>query len=103
MTSIEVSRSLGAHRLGDWHDANNVWRTKLRLPAVVISTTTGEIVWKGVGEAEDINSPTKGLDFGVIIFESRNPEIEEFLDELVSVASNGLAEAIAPPPASPAE
>jgi hypothetical protein len=79
-------------------DANNVWRTDLKISAELLDLESGQVVWKGVGHAEDINSPRKPLDYGVVIVNQRNPEVIEYVDRLVDVATDGLARQLAGSP-----
>lgn len=67
----------------------NVWRTNLKILSEVIDTEKGNIVWKGVGFAEDLTT-RKTIATPIIIYNAINPEIEEFIDDMVRVAVNGL-------------
>ncbi|OHD62350.1 MAG: hypothetical protein A2101_02455 [Spirochaetes bacterium GWF2_52_7] len=71
-------------------DTYNVYRTNLKFIGELIDLRQKKIVWQGIGYAENINSPSRDLDLFLVIYNSRNPEIEEFLGELVAVAAQGF-------------
>jgi hypothetical protein len=61
----------------------------LKILSEIIDTENAKIVWKGIGFAEDIKT-SKTIDAGLFSYNARNPEIEEFIDNMVRVAVNGL-------------
>ena len=71
-------------------DANNVLRTNFKFIGELIDLKQRKIIWQGIGYAENINSPRRDLDLFLIILNDRNPEVEAFLGELVSVAAKGF-------------
>lgn len=71
-------------------DSNNVYRTNLKFIGELIDLKQRKSVWQGLGYAENINSPRRDLDLLLVIKNFKNPEIEEFLGEMVSVAANGF-------------
>jgi hypothetical protein len=91
----EKIRGVDSGRNGWVSDAKNVWRARLRCIAELIDTQTGKIAWRGVGEAENINSPRKDLDLGLVIHHQRNPDLDHFVPEMIEIAANGLARQIA--------
>jgi hypothetical protein len=91
----EKIRAVDSGRNGWVSDAKNVWRARLRCIAELIDTQTGRIAWRGVGEAENINSPRKDLDFGLVIQHQRNPDLDHFVPEMIDIAAKGVARQIA--------
>jgi hypothetical protein len=91
----EKIHAVDAGYSGTVSNANNVYRTDLKVSAELIDATLGRVVWKGVGHAENINSPRKDIDLGLIIFNQKNPEITEFIGPMVQTASEGVAGQIA--------
>jgi hypothetical protein len=75
-------------------DANNVWRTDLEFAAELINTQSKQTTWKGAAHAEHIHSPKKSADLGVVIINHRNPEMPEYIDEMVTTATQGVAQQI---------
>jgi hypothetical protein len=75
-------------------DANNVWRTDLEFAAELIDARSNQTAWKGAAHAEHIHSPKKSADLGVVIINHRNPEMPEYIDEMVTTATQGLAQQI---------
>lgn len=91
----EKIRGVDSGRNGWVSDANNVWRARLRCIAELIDARSGKIAWRGVGEAENINSPRKDLDFGLVIHHQLNPDLDHFVPEMIEIAANGLVRQIA--------
>ena len=74
------------------------WRTNLSLSAELIDAEKATIVWRGTGEAAHVNrgggkSTYSGL--GGLQVHHKNPKIASFLNELISVATSGVAREIA--------
>lgn len=92
--SLDIDRekihAVDAGYSGMVSDANNVYRTNLKFIGELIDIRQRKIVWQGIGYSENINSPRRPLDLFFIIKNQKNPEIESFLDELVSVAAKGF-------------
>lgn len=76
-------------------DASNVWRTDLRASAVLIDSSNGSVVWRGTAHAENISSKTRNLDLGVVIFNTRSPEISDSIGQLIQTLADGLSSQIA--------
>jgi PDZ domain len=79
---------------GTVNDANNVWRTDLDVPADLIDTQSKQVIWKGNGHAEHIHSPHKSRDYFFVIVNDKNPNIPEYVDEMIASAAKGLARQI---------
>lgn len=86
----EKIRGADSGYVGMVSDTYNVYRTNLKFIGELIDLKRRKIVWQGIGYAENINSPRRDLDLFLVIMNSRNPEIEEFLGELASVAAQGF-------------
>lgn len=77
------------------NDANNVWRSDLKLSVELIDTQLNKVVWKGNGHSEHIHSPKKGTDLFFVIINDRNAEMSEYIGQMVATAANGVARQIA--------
>ncbi len=92
--SLDIDRekinAVDAGYTGMVSDANNVYRTNLKFIGELIDIQNRKIVWQGIGYSENINSPRRPLDLFFIIKNQKNPEIETFLNELVTVAAKGF-------------
>lgn len=75
-------------------DAKNIWGNRLLVTAEVHDLAQGEIVWKGVGEANAITSRTSEVDFGLVKYNLRQPGAGAYSDQLVSKVANGIAREI---------
>lgn len=73
-------------------DATNVYRTNLKFIGELIDAKNKKIVWQGIGYSENISSPRRPIDLFFVIFNQKNPEVETFLSELITVASKGFVE-----------
>ncbi|MGE4545401.1 MAG: hypothetical protein AB7D06_14965 [Pedobacter sp.] len=97
--SLDIDRekihAVDAGYSGMVSDANNVYRTNLKFIGELIDIRQQKIVWQGIGYSENINSPRRPLDLFFIIKNQKNPEIESFLNELVSVAAKGFVSEMA--------
>jgi hypothetical protein len=71
-----------------------VWRTVCTIEAEVIAMETGTVLWKGMGQAENIVAP-RNRSLIVVEFQERTPPVDELLPELVAVATQGLAQQVA--------
>lgn len=91
----EKIRATDTGRTGWVSNASQVWRTRLKILAELIDTRTGSVVWRGTGAAENINSPRKDIDLGLMIVHQRNPEVDTFLEEMFDTAAEGTARQIA--------
>lgn len=93
--SREKIRAVDTGYTGWVSDAKNVWRTDLKISAVLIDSEYGNIIWEGFGGAENINSPRKDIDLGIVIMHQRSPGKECLAPEMVLTATEGLATQIA--------
>jgi hypothetical protein len=93
--SREKIRAVDTGYSGWVSDAKNVWRTDLKVSAELIDAKSGMVVWKGFGYAENVNSPRKDIDLGIVIVHQRNPEVNSFAPEMVQVVAEGIASQIA--------
>jgi hypothetical protein len=93
--SREKIRAVDTGYSGWVSDAKNVWRTDLKVSAELIDAESGRVVWEGFGSAENINSPRKDIDLGLVIVHQINPEVKSFAPEMVRVAAEGIATQIA--------
>jgi hypothetical protein len=89
--SREKARGSDTGYTGLVADANNVWRTDLRFTAELIDTQAKFVAWKGDGHAERIHSPKKDTDLFFVVLHDRNPEMPEYIAEMVVTATRGLA------------
>jgi hypothetical protein len=87
----EKIRAVDTGYSGMVSDANNVWRTKLKFIGELFDLENNSIAWQGIGYSENINSPKRGTDLFFVILEEKNPEVEEYLSEMVVSAVNGMA------------
>ncbi|WP_136799688.1 hypothetical protein [Desulfosediminicola ganghwensis] len=92
--SREKIRGVDTGYTGWVSDTNNVWRTNLIVLGELVDSQTGTVIWRGVGKAEYINSPRRDLDLGLVITHQRNPEIHEYLPQMVEVAAKGITQNI---------
>jgi hypothetical protein len=73
-------------------NADNLWRTKLKVLAELIDTKNGSVVWRGVGEAQHIQDGGPTLDFGlVIIHPGKGEEVETLAGRMITVVAEGIA------------
>lgn len=93
--SREKIRAVDTGYSGWVSDAKNVWRTNLKISAELIDAESGRAVWEGFGSAENVNSPRKDIDIGLVIIHQKNPEVESFAPEMVHIAAEGIASQIA--------
>lgn len=91
----EQIRAVDVGRSGTVSDANNVWRSRLRFDVELVDARTMAPVWRGVGSAENIDSPRRDVDFGVVVVQQRNPELETFVPEMLEAAAAGVAHQVA--------
>lgn len=76
-------------------NANNLWRTKLKVLAELIDTQNGVVVWRGVGEAQHIQDGGTTLDFGlVVIHPGKGEEVETLAGRMVTVVAQGIAKGV---------
>lgn len=94
----EKINAAAAGYTGTVSDANNVWRTDLKASAELLDASTGRVVWKGQGYAENISSKKRDIDLGIIIFNKRSPEVADYLGQLVQSVADGIAAQIAHQP-----
>lgn len=87
----EKIRGVDTGMTGMVSDAKNVYRSDLKIYAELIDVYNGVVVWKGVGHSENINSPRKDLDLILIIKHEIEPGVQAVVDELVKVATSGMA------------
>jgi hypothetical protein len=88
----ERIRAVDSGYSGWVNDTYNVWRTDLKILAEVLDTKERKVIWKGVGHAENINSPHRDIDLFLVIFHDKNPEMQEYLQAMINQATKGIAE-----------
>jgi hypothetical protein len=86
----EKVRAVDTGRSGVVHDAWNVWRARLRFTAEVLDASSGTVVWSGMGEAEDVKSPRRDLDLGLVVLQKGVADLDTYLPEMCQVAATGL-------------
>ena len=87
----ERIRAADSGYTGVVNDANNTWRTDLKLVATLIDTKSKQVEWKGLGYAEHIHSPKKDQDLFFVIFHDKNPEVSQYVGQMITTATQGLA------------
>lgn len=95
--SREKIKAVDAGYTGYVNDANNVWRTDLRLFTQMIDVNTGAVVWEGIGHAENIYSPKRfghDDDDDWIMWNERAPDAEKYIAPIVKMAVDGLVDNI---------
>ena len=74
----------------------NLWQTDLKVLAELIDVRTGEVTWRGVGEATRIQQGSAGLDFGLVkTYGTKGDDIETLAAQMVDIAAQGVAGQIA--------
>lgn len=74
---------------GFYHDGQAFWRTDLKILAEVLDTETESIIWRGVGHAQNIHSPTR-YNAVLVIWDERNPEIREYIEPMIRTAVDSI-------------
>jgi hypothetical protein len=95
--SREKMKAIDTGYSGWVNDADNVWRTDLRVFAQIIDTESGTATWKGVGHAENVHSPKRiGHSDSWIVWNAKNPEIDQYVGPMIKMAVDGLVANISP-------
>jgi uncharacterized protein (DUF1697 family) len=91
LLSREKMKAVDTGYSGWVNDAENVWRTDLKVFAQVIDIESGTVTWKGVGHAENVHSPKRiGHNDSWITWNAKNPEMEQYIRPMVKMAVDGL-------------
>lgn len=76
-------------------NANNLWRTKLKVLAELIDTQNGVVVWRGVGEAQHIQDGGITWDFRlVVIHPGKGEEVETLAGRMITIVAQGISKGV---------
>jgi hypothetical protein len=78
--------------MGCWvWNAKSIWGNRLIVIAELHDLQRAEVAWKGVGQANAISSRVEQLDFGLVQYNLRQPEMGAYSDQLVAHVATGIA------------
>lgn len=66
------------------------WETNLAVPAELIDTQTGKVVWRGRGVASNMNEGGSTMDHGVVVFHIEQTDVSELAGPMAAVAADGI-------------